>query len=351
MPILSDQQVLELKQAHKQTKEKRLADRIKAVLMLNNGFTVEEISKALLFDEVTIYRYRKQYEEKGIDGLLELHYTGCKPVLTLEQELKLKAYLKDNLTRTAKEVTAYIKQEFNQEFSVIGTTKLLHRLGFTYKKPKIVPGKADAQKQEEFLKKYEEIKTKLSQNDQVYFLDATHPQHNTLPSYGWILKGKQNDKIVKTNSGRDRLNLSGALNLKTKTATVLEGKTVNRLTTIKLLKKLDKLHSKGKIYLIWDNATYYHATLVKKWLERHQRFKPLFLPSYSPNLNLIERLWGFFHRKVLWNRYFETAKEFRQESLKFFKNLNLYEKELSTLLTDNFQVVPNLNLQTWVKGV
>jgi len=346
MPTLSDQQVLELKLAHKQTREKRLADRIKAILYLHYGLTYEEISKLLLFDEVTVSRYRKIYQEKGISGLLELHYTGGQPTLSIEQELKLKNYLKENLTRTAKEAANYINQEFGIKFSTIGTTKLLHRLGFVYKKPKIVPGKADTKKQEEFLKKYRETKAQLNPDDQVYFLDSTHPQHNTLPSYGWILKGNANEKFVKTNSGRDRLNLSGALNLKTKTAVARSEKTIDKFATIKLLKKLERLHKTGNIYLILDNASYYRAKLVKKWLEKHQRFKPMFLPSYSPNLNLIERLWGFFHRTVLWNHYFETAKEFKRECLKFFKNLNLYEKELSSLLTDNFQVVPNLNLQT-----
>lgn len=344
MPTLSDQQVLELKQAHKQTREKRLADRIKAVLYLHYGLTYEEISKLLLFDEVTVSRYRRTYQEKGVPGLLELHYAGGQPTLTREQELKLKNYLKENLTRTAKEAANYINQAFGIKFSTIGATKLLHRLGFVYKKPKLVPGKADAKKQEEFLTKYQEIKTRLNPDDQVYFLDATHPQHNTRPAYGWILKGNANEKFVKTNSGRDRLNLSGALNLQTKTAVVRSEKTIDKFTTIKLLKKLERLHKTGRLYLILDNASYYRAGLVKKWLEKHQRFKPLFLPSYSPNLNLIERLWGFFHRTVLWNRYFETAREFRKESLKFFKNLSLYEKELATLLTDNFQAVPNLNL-------
>ncbi len=85
-------------------------------------------------------------------------------------------------------------------FTVIGITKLLHRLGFAYKKPKIIPGKVDRVKQEAFLKTYWETKASLGVKDRMYFLDSTHPQHNTQPSYGWILKGKTNDKLVKTNS-------------------------------------------------------------------------------------------------------------------------------------------------------
>lgn len=100
------------------------------------------------------------------------------------------------------------------------------------------------------------------------------------------------------------------------------------------------------LYLVLDNASHHRSKIVNLWLKKHRRFKTLFLPSYSPNLNLIERLWRFFHAKITWNRYFETFKEFKLETLKFFKHLDRYRPELDTLLTDNFQLVPNLNLQT-----
>lgn len=168
------------------------------------------MASILLLDEVTLRRYVKKFQEDGIGGLLEFHYTGGKTTLTQPEELELKEYLRDNTKRTAKEVV-YIKKSYGVTFSTIGATKLLHRLGFTYKKPKIIPGKADRLKQEQFVSLYEQTKKNLGPNDQLYFVDSTHPEHNTRPSYGWILKGKQNDKFVKTNTGRERLNLNGAL--------------------------------------------------------------------------------------------------------------------------------------------
>lgn len=346
MPTLTDQQIIELKLAHKQTGEKRLADRIKAVLYLHYGLSYAEIAKLLLFDEVTINRYRKQYQEKGLTGLLELHYAGGRTSLTLSKEAELREYLAANTKRTAKEIVGYVAKTYQVRFSTIGITKLLHRLGFSYKKPKIIPGKADLLKQQRFLSTYETIKVNLSPSDQIYFADSTHPEHNTKPSYGWILKGKKNDKFVKTNTGRERLNLNGALNLNSKTAIVLEEETINSKATIRLLRKLVRQQPKGRIYLILDNASHHHSKVVKFWLKRHRRFKLIFLPPYSPNLNLIERLWRFFHQKVTWNRYFETFEEFRKETMKFFKHLEKYGPELNTLLADNFQLIPNLNLQT-----
>lgn len=338
--MLTDQQVIELKLAHKQTREKRLADRIKAILYVHFGLSYTEIAKLLLFDEVTVRRYYKMFEEKGVNGLLEYRYRGGQSRLTLVQETEIKIYFKNHTPRTGKEVVDHIHKTYGVIYSVIGVTKLLHRLGFTYKKPKIIPGKVNLLKQKEFLNRYRETKAQLGLNDRMYFLDATHPQHNTQPNYGWILKGKADDKYIKTNSGRDRLNLNGALNFKDKTAIVLEEKTINATALINLLEAIRKKQKNGKVYLILDNAKHHHALLVRQWRLHHPRFKFLFLPAYSPNLNLIERLWRFFHQKVTWNHYFETYEEFKKTSLNFFKNLNFYEKELSTLLTDNFQLLP-----------
>ena len=346
MPTLTEQQIIELRLVHKQTREKKLADRIKAILYLHFGLTYVEIAKLLLFDETTIRRYLQKYQEKGVDGLLECHFLGGKSRLTILQERKLKRYFKINTPQTSLEAAGYIHKTYGISYSTIGVTKLLHRLGFVYKKPKIIPGKADLVKQAAFLKLYRETKKNLEKDDKIYFLDSTHPTHNTTLSYGWILKGKLNDKFVKTCSGRERLNLNGALNVNDKTALVLEEKTINKEATLNLLETIRKKQKEGKVYLILDNASHHHARVVRRWVLHHPRFKLLYLPAYSPNLNLIERLWLFFHRKITYNHYFETFAEFKTVTLDFFQNLNLYQKELSTLLTDNFQLYPTQKLQT-----
>ena len=119
------------------------------------------------------------------------------------------------------------------------------------------------------------------------------------------------------------MNLNGALSLKNHQAIVLEEKTIHYKATIKLFKRLLKKHLKGKIHLILDNASHHHHHTLKPFLKKHRRLKTVFLPTYSPNLNLIERLWRFFHQKVTNNHYFETFDEFRKTSLKFFKNLDI----------------------------
>lgn len=342
--MLNDDQVKELKVAHKQTRDKRFADRIKAVLMLHFGFTFAQIKLALLLDEVTVRRYVKQFKTKGIDGLLEFHYAGGKSKLTIVQQNTLEIYLVSHTLTTAKEVSSYIRATYGKTYSLIGITKLLHRMGFTYKKPKALPGNASPALQEAFLKTYSELRGALGRNDQIYFSDATHPTHNTKPSYGWIKKGKKNDIYIKSNTGRKRLNVLGALNIGNKQAIVIEEETINAQAIIKLLEAVKEKQTHGKVFIVLDNAKYHHAKIVRNWLLHHARFRLIFLPPYSPNLNLIERLWRFFHQKVTNNRYFPTFQEFKEVTMTFFQNLHQYKQELETLLTENFQTLPTISM-------
>ena len=338
--FLAAQEVLVLKEAHHSSRFRKSADRIKAILLLNKGLSYTQIAEILLLDEVTLRRYVQKFVEKGIDGLLESHYAGGISHLTFTDQQKLKVYLKENTLITAVAVVDHIKKTYGITYSIIGATKLMHRLGFVYKKPKVIPGKIDIVLQKAFIQTYHNTKAHLGKNDKIYFLDATHPTHNTKTSYGWILKGKENDKYVKSNSGRKRINLNGALNWNDKTAIVLDEKTINTEATIHLLEQIKEKQKQGKVYMILDNASYHHAKLVRRWILHHPRFKLLYLPPYSPNLNLIERLWRFFHQKITYNKYFDTFEEFKTTTLDFFKNLKQYDSQLTTLLTDNFQTFP-----------
>jgi len=152
--FLTEEQVKVLKLTHKTLRDKKLADRIKVVLSINAGFEYAHIAKILLLDEVTLRRYVKSFQEKGVSGLLEFRYTGGKSQLTPIQLQELKTFLTANTQTKAKDIVAYIQKQYGISYSVIGVTKLLHRLGFVYKKPKIIPGKANRLKQEAFLKRY-----------------------------------------------------------------------------------------------------------------------------------------------------------------------------------------------------
>lgn len=335
--FLNESERQELKELHGYEHERRYADRIKALLLWDSGWTLEEISEALLLDEKSVRRYRKLYEREGAERLLDDEWRGSERRLTEEQETKLREHLDEHVYGSTKEIAAYVKRRFRVEYSMRGMREVLIRLGFVYKKTKAVPGKADAEKQEEFIDFYEDLKKKKGAKDPIYFIDGVHPQHNSKPSYGWILKGKEQQ--LPTNTGRRRLNLNGALDAETHEVVVREDPSINAQSTISLLTKLEARHPEAaKIYVILDNARYYRSNLVKEYTQT-SRIEMVFLPAYAPNLNLIERLWKFFKKKVLANRYYESYFDFRRACLAFFRKLPKLKPELDTLLTDNFQIV------------
>jgi transposase len=335
--FLSTKEIEILQESHYSSFTRKQADRIKSILFLNQGFSYEETAKLLMLDTTTIRRYQKEFEKEGLDGLLECKYQGSSGFLSDKQERALIKHLRKNIYKTVKEVVSYVTLKYAQTYSIDGMTHLLHRLNFAYKKTKVIPGKVDLEKQEQFKKEYFELKKTKKSEDKVYFIDAAHPHHNNEPFYGWIYKGEE--KAIKTNTGRERVNLNGALNLEDMEITVLNEETINSYAVMRLILTLEEKQPEGEIFLIMDNASYNHSYLLRLFLDDHPRVHLKYLPPYSPNLNIIERLWKFYHTKHH-DKYFEKFKEFEDAVLLFFKNINQFDAELKTLLTDSFQTLP-----------
>lgn len=335
--FLTQQQVETLEQRHRQCREKRQADRIKTVLTLNRGYGYEEIARILLLDDSTLRNYYAEYVEGGVEGLLEDHYSGGSSRLSSLQLEELDNHLQEHTYQSSKEIVAHIEKTCGIAYSSEGVKDILQRLGYVYKKAKHIPGKADGKQQQEWIEKYGQIKASKKAEDVIYFMDGCHPLHNSVEAYGWIKKGTE--KQLKANTGRERLNINGAYNAADHTVVVREDPQINAQSTIALIKQILVLHVIGMIYLIADNARYYRSREVEQFLKENPRVKMIFLPPYSPNLNLIERLWLFFKKKRLWNKYYEKFDDFKNESMSFFENIHLFKNELKSLMTDNFHIL------------
>ena len=312
---------------------RRYADRIRVILLLDQNWTYKKISEALFIDEGTIANYRKRYVKGGIENLIIDQYHTKRSFLSNDEELQLSQDIENNIFLSTKEIVEYIKSKFNVEYSISGATYLLHRLGFTYKKAKGVPGKAKKDSQETFLRVYKGIRP----HGKIYFADATHPIHNAVLSYGWIKKGEE--KEVFTNSGRNRINILGAVEINKIEIITRSYETINQYSVCDFLKSIrSKNPNNEKLYLILDRGPSNRAISVKE-LAKTLNIKIVYLPPYSPNLNPIERLWKFFKKKVLYNHYYKEFKDFKSAYLSFFRGIRKYRSELYTLLTDNFKVM------------
>ena len=334
--FLHPEEIQALKRMHK-ISDRRKADKIKAILMLNSGYNPEEIAQILLLDDSTIRRWYFIYKSKGLDVLLTYQYVGNDGKLTSKQIAALNNHLENTVYLTAKEICAYVENKYGVKYTSKGMTNLLHRLGFTYRKPKHVPGKANPKAQQAFIEQYTKLKANKSEHDRIWFMDAVHPLHNSQPAYGWMKKGF--DYTLKSNTGRQRVNLNGAYNIEEQKVIIEDADCINAQSTVSLLEKLLREQPLGIIYLILDNAKYYRSKLVKEFQKDNPRIQFVFLPPYSPNLNIIERLWKFFKKKLTYNSYYEKFAVFKYYCLDFFKNIEKYKMELKSLMTDNFQVI------------
>ena len=155
----------------------------------------------------------------------------------------------------------------------------------------------------------------------------------------WLLVGQRH--YVGVGSGRKRLNILGAYSPDDHDYVDLR-LTKENITGEQFVKLLEKLLAKHpeaeKILLYLDNARYYSKPVVKEWLARHQQFRLVFLPAYSPNLNLIERLWKFLRKKAL-NRWHKTFEAMQDAVAEVLDHLGEYRTELSTLMTERFAIV------------
>ena len=186
--FLTNEQIGILREAHYSCRLRKSADRIKAILFLNEGFSYEKTAELLMLNNTTIRRYEKEFEKVGVDGLIECRYFGSHGILTKMQEMGLTARLKNKTYQTVKEIVVYVQKHYRKTYSIEGMTHLFHRLGFVYKKTKQVPGKLDSFKQEQFKAEYEELKQSKKKTIKYILLTPVIPNTIICPFTGGSTK-------------------------------------------------------------------------------------------------------------------------------------------------------------------
>jgi transposase len=175
----------------------------------------------------------------------------------------------------------------------------------------------------------------------VFFVDAAHFVFGTFLCCLWSVARI----FIRAASGRQRFNVLGAWNAVTHQLIAVTNTTVvNTETMCELLRKIAALGLSGPITLVLDNARYQRNAVVQA-LASQLGITLLFLPSYSPNLNLIERLWKFIKRRALYGRYHPTFAEFQAAIQETLDGLpTTHAEQLKTLMTLNFQLFEEVSL-------
>ena len=321
--------------------EHRLARRANALVLLDSGWSCEKVSGALLLDDDTIRKWHGLFIEDGIEGLTRFEVGGSACQLSDEQQARVVAFVKANLPRSIRQIGAFIGSEFGVAYeSRSGLIALLHRLGLEYHKPEVIPRKLDEAKQRAFIELYENLLNSLPDNEALLFMDAVHPTHAARPAGCWAPKGEK--LAIEQTSGRQRINIHGAIDLETGQTRMIEAETIDAASTIRLLASIEALYPMlALIHVFLDNARYHHAKLVREWLAQPgRRIKLHFIPPYCPHLNPIERLWGLMHRNVTHNKCYATCAQFADATLGFLReNVPRNWADLCDSVTDNFRVI------------
>lgn len=174
----------------------------------------------------------------------------------------------------------------------------------------------------------------------VLFLDPVHQIHNNETGRCWQKKGRAGTKEILANSGRRRVNIVGAINpLDLTTTSIITEANCDSFLLESFLNEVKKEYPKAKeIRIYLDNAPYNHAYRVRdKAKELGITLKHL--PGYCPNLNLIERLWKFFKKKIIKNNYYKDFSDFMDNIKRFFHSMNEYEEDLKDLLNPKFEII------------
>ena len=283
----------------------------------------------------TVTKYLREYPQGGMEQLKIIR--SHPPQSLLEQhQATLEAHFTAHPPASIKEAMAQIEALTGLKRGRTQVQQFLERHGFQRRKMGMIPAKADVQKQETF--KQEQLGPRLQEaqsgSRHVFFVDAAHFVLSPFLGFLW----SRQRLWLKAPSGRQRFNVLGALEASThQLVTVTNDTYINAASVCLLLQQLALLYSTLPITLILDNARYQHCKRVQQ-LATQLNIELLFLPPYSPNLNLIERLWKFVKKECLYSKYYAEFQSFKSAISTCLQNTHtIHKSELDSLLTLKFQ--------------
>ncbi len=332
---LSKEDKADLEKRHRVERDGRIRDRIKAVLLFAEGWTGEEIAQALRIHPETVYEHVKDYRTQ--DKLAPTNGGSYSALIQIQSE-ELISHLEANLYSTVQDICGHVQETYAVTYSVPGMTKWLHRHKFSYKKPHPVPSKADPIKQAEFIEQYNLLMKTTPEDEPIEFGDGVHPTMATKIGRGWIRTGQE--KLIKTIASRSRVNYFGSINLETMSMTVGSHEAINSESMEAHFKVLrDKYPESPWVHLILDQGPYNKSERTAQSAKKY-RIKLHFLPTYSPNLNPIERVWKVMNEYVRNNVVFSSKTEFKEALDTFFNSTwDKIANSLKSRINDNFQIL------------
>lgn len=292
----------------------------------------------------TLRKYSQEYQSGGIEKLKKINFNQPKSELELHRTT-IREYLELNPPANINQAAQQIENLTGIKRSPSQIRKFLKSIGMRCLKVGAIPSKADPDEQEEY--KRDKLEPRLEEARRgeraVFFVDAAHFVMGAFLGMIWCFQRI----FIKSPSGRKRFNVLGALNAITHEVILVTNDSYITATQVcELLQKLANLGITIPITLVLDNARYQKCRIVQD-LAQSLEIELLYLPTYSPNLNLIERLWKFVKKKCLYGKYYEDFAQFSSAISDCLNDAHLHHgKELNSLLTLRFQRFEKAQIMT-----
>ena len=324
----------------------RVQRRMEVLYLKSQGLSHTQICQLCQISRPTLAKTLRQYQQGGIEGLKTLEYKGQPSLLNAHSD-SVRAYFEQHPPRTSAEAQAVIEQLTGIKRSPTQIKAFLKRIGCRYRKVGYVPGKSSLpekiEEQEQFRQTRLEPLLEEAQRQErlVFFVDAAHFVHRAYLGFIWCITRI----FIPSPSGRQRFNVLGALDAITKDLVSVTNHTyINSHSMCLLLAKLALLDPVIPISVILDNARYQKCQLVTDFAEIVD-IELVYLPSYSPHLNLIERLWRFVRKECLYSKYYADFPSFKGAIQQCIDQCNGEHKaKLTTLLSLKFQSFKKVNI-------
>lgn len=339
------------KVARKTHKSRYVRQRMNVLCLLDMGYSRTETARIVGCHINSVTNYIKCYVKGGLTALYQLNYSKARHQLHTIYDQVSEELNEANCCTTA-EASALLQSKFDYNRSNEAVRQLLHRLGFRHRKSGTFPGKIDdfeqwQAKQEAFIKKLEDLMQLAGKEElDLVFADAAHFVYGKFSHYCW----SKNPTYTPSGHGRYRINVYGIYDVITNQVYAMYNKgSVDADFMMEYLHWLREecyTDQQRPLHVVLDNARYQHCDMVKQCANRLNIILE-FLPGYSPNLNLIERLWKYL-KKNLAKQYHRCKDSFEQAIGDLLESLELQEhqEKLSTLLRPKFQTFEKSQILT-----
>ena len=317
----------------------RVQLKMEVVYLKSQGLAHHDICRLARVSENTLRTYLGQFQQGGIERLKRTDWNGNTGEL-VEHAETLEDHFRENPPRSAAEAAEAIERLTGVRRGLTQVRQFLGKTGLKFRKMGMIPAKADADEQAAFLdaKLWPRLKQAQRLKRVVCFVDAAHFVHGPFLGYLWCFTRL----LMRGPSGRKRFNVLGAFDAVThELTTVCNETTITAEAIVELLEKLSARYVGLPMTLVLDNARYQRCAVVME-MARSPRIELLFLPPYSPNLNLIERLWKFVKKDCLSCRYHEDFTRFKAAILDCLDGVEgKHKSAIRSLMTLRFQTFKN----------